>query len=470
MSLTARGSSGVVAAMLLLAGCTVTPDPIPEEQVSAQARSDLDSLFAPQDPIAAPITLQEATRRALTYNLDHRVQLMEEALARGQLEVARLEMLPEVAASAGYVTRSNKSGAASQSLLTGQPSLVPSTSQEQDRGLWSTGVVWNVLDFGVSYAQAKQSADEVLISGERRRRVVQAIMQDVRSAWWRAVVAQAMLEPMDALLADTRAALKAARAVESQTGPARSLAYQKELLETIRELWRVRRELTLAKTELATLMNVRPGTPFDLPDVGTLDMAIPAIAQSMESMEVDALTRRPELRESLYQKRIDRLEVRKAMLRMLPGLEFSTRIEYDSNDFLFNNRWAEMGLRVSWNVMSLFSGNAAKKVAEIRVEVTEARRMALAMAVLAQVHLSMQRYAVATENFRIADQLSNVDQRIERQVEAERAAAMEDQLELIRVRADALVGRMRRGLAYAEVQTAFGHVQSAVGRDPGAPS
>jgi hypothetical protein len=43
----------------------------------------------------------------------------------------------------------------------------------------------------------------------------------------------------------------------------------------------------------------------------------------LASLEQEALTSRPELREQDYQSRISAAETRKAMLRLLPGLEFS---------------------------------------------------------------------------------------------------------------------------------------------------
>lgn len=43
----------------------------------------------------------------------------------------------------------------------------------------------------------------------------------------------------------------------------------------------------------------------------------------MARLETEALASRPELREQDYQTRISSAETRKAMLRMLPGLEFS---------------------------------------------------------------------------------------------------------------------------------------------------
>ncbi|WP_185076739.1 TolC family protein, partial [Pseudomonas frederiksbergensis] len=89
----------------------------------------------------------------------------------------------------------------SQSVLTGTQSLEPSTSQDRERRVGDLTMVWNVLDFGVSYISAKQQGDQRLIVQERRRKVINTIVQDVRSAYWRAVAAERLLTQIDSLMA-----------------------------------------------------------------------------------------------------------------------------------------------------------------------------------------------------------------------------------------------------------------------------
>ena len=166
----------------LLAGCAVRPQALKDEDVRKRTAADQYLLYAEQEPITGPIDVNTAIARALKYNLDYRLKLMERALATGLWEVSRYDMLPKVVASAGYAWRNNDSGGTSVSIINGQETLSPSTSQERNRWLANAEFSWNLLDFGVSYYQAKQKADETLISEERRRRVIQNIVQDTRSA------------------------------------------------------------------------------------------------------------------------------------------------------------------------------------------------------------------------------------------------------------------------------------------------
>ena len=75
---------------------------------------------------------------------------------------------------------------------------------------------WNILDFGVSYFVARQSADRVMIALERRRKVEQNLVRDVRSAYWRSAAAQVLGGQIDRSIKEAEAALATSRSVENE--------------------------------------------------------------------------------------------------------------------------------------------------------------------------------------------------------------------------------------------------------------
>nr|WP_252317224.1 TolC family protein [Candidatus Symbiopectobacterium sp. PLON1] len=188
------------AIVLAASGCAVTTQPITKMESGQHSQQDKIAMFSQQEPVTAPITLYDAMARALKYNLESRLKVMEHALAQQQLELARYDMLPKIAASAGYAGRNNMSASSSLSVETGNTSLEPSTSQDRDRDVADLTMVWNVLDFDVSYVTAQQKSDQRWIAEERKRKVVHTILQDVRSAYWRAVAAERLLGQIDSLI------------------------------------------------------------------------------------------------------------------------------------------------------------------------------------------------------------------------------------------------------------------------------
>ena len=471
MNISKQASAWGITA-LLLSGCAVTPEALTPDEVQQETVADLTTMFKDQEPVTRPVSLYEAIARAVKYNLDHRLKMMEDALARKQLDLLRYDQFPELTASAGYNARNNFSGGTSIALSgadQGNESLQPSTSSEKRVTDVNGILVWNVLDFGVSYVRAQQQSNEVLITEERRRKVVQNVVQDVRYAYWRAVSAQHLLDNMDDLLNRTYSALKNSRQLENLRvqAPIQSLSYQKALLEIIQDMWFYRRDLATAKTELAALMNLKPGTPYTVLDPdGTEAPPSPDQFGTLDTLEERALLNRPELMEEHYQARIGALEVKKAMLEMLPGLEFNLGARHNSNFLLWENGWAEAGANISWNLFQLFSGPANKRVAESQLMLDDARRMALGMAVITQVHLAHQRYQIALSDFEVTEDLVAVEKRIQKHMEAEQKAAVENELAVIQSMASTLVAQMQHDLGYAEVQNSIGRILNSVGVDP----
>lgn len=451
---------------LAISGCAVTSQPIERSVSEQRAQSDLQAMFADQEPLNGPLTLHEAMARAVKYNLEARLKVMEEAMAQRQVDLATFDMLPRMALSAGYAGRNNVSASSSQSIETGTQSLEPSTSQDRDRGVADLTMVWNVLDFGVSYVSAKQQGDQRLIVQERRRKVVHTIIQDVRSAYWRAVAADRLLSQIDSLMTRVAEARdNSQRLSEQRIGdPIQALSYQRALIEATRQLEEQRRALSLAKTELATLINLPLGTQVELaPETG---YQVPELKVELGTLEQEALASRPELREQDYQARISAAETRKAMLRLLPGLEFSAGGHYDSNSFLVNQSWADYGVKVTWNLFNVLSAPAAIDVAKAGQEVADARRQAMSMAILAQLHVANANFREAQRQFRTSQQLAGLDGQIVEQLRNRYQAQGIGELELIQGELNTLQADLRRDLAYAELRNSYGQLFASVGLDP----
>ena len=458
---------------VILAGCSVTPQVITKKEKEEFIKNDIKTLFANQEKVTKSITLYEAMARAIKYNLDHRLSLMEKMVSKQELDVSRYDMLPSVTAEAGYNWRSAYSGASSQEILsadqlTGVQSLQASTSQERVHNTKNVNVVWNVLDFGVSYVRAKQQANSVLIREEQRKKVVQNIIQDVREAFWRAASAQRMLLEMDELMHRANQALQRAKVLESLKlkKPLQALNYQKALLEIVHQMWSVRKNLSTAKTELAALMNLRPGQEFkiDLKDATSID--INQLDLDVEKLEEYALKYRPEVMESQYQARNSALEVKKSILRSMPGIELNINANNDDNKYLFRNTWGEVGAQVSWNLFNIFSAQSKINESKTREKLEEIRRLSLEMAVITQVNLAVHRFKLEKKNYNIIKDMADVEARIKANILAAKKAQTLNELEVIKGMAAELVARMQRELAYAELQNALARIYNSIGLDP----
>lgn len=455
-----------MAAAVILAGCSVTPKALTPDEVRDRVKQDSVEMYRAQEPITGPVSMEEAVARALKYNLDYRLKRIESALALGLTDYASKDMLPQLVASAGYQSRNNFSGGTSIGLLDGVESTNPTSSDERSRTLRGIEFSWNALDFGVSYYRARQQGDQFLIAEERRRKVVQNLLQDVRAAYWRALGAQRLTAQADEVLQKASLALTRSREAESQKiiSPGVALAYQRALLDATTLLNQRRQDLEFAKRELAALMNVPPGVDFQVAEAQ--EVPLPMAPRELGKLEDMALLQRPELREEDFRKRISADEARKQILSVLPGITLSYGRQYDSNRFLFNNSWSEGGLSLAWNLMRLVSIPAMKDMQAYQAKTDEARRMALSMAILTQTRVGVERYRMALEDFKLADQAAQVDQRLAAFTKASVSAKLDSELEAIRTQARAVLGAYQRANAYANAHIAFGRLYNSLGFDP----
>ncbi|MCD6664613.1 MAG: TolC family protein, partial [Hydrogenophaga sp.] len=259
----------LLGAVSLSTGCAVKPVALTTDELRASIRTDVDRLSQQRDAISEAIGLDEAIARAVRNNRDRKLKVLESALAQKQIELARHDLLPSLTAAAGYSERNNYAASASVQFADGNPEPLPadpsySVSQDKRRSTYDVAFTWNVLDFGLSYVRANQQADRFLIGKERERKVVHNITQEVRAAYWRAVSAERLLQKIGPLIERAEAALNDSRKVEAQQlrPPLEALQYQRELLEILRSLQSLRQDLMNARTELASLMGLRPGTSF----------------------------------------------------------------------------------------------------------------------------------------------------------------------------------------------------------------
>lgn len=452
--------------LVLVAACgTISPVPFAQNEVRQRVDLDRQTMYADQEPITGPIGFSEAAARALKYNLDYRLKLMENALTRSLNDVAGYEMLPRLVAGAGYVTRNNDSGGRSIGIEDGVETLRPSTSTERDRQLGNLTFSWNLLDFGVSYYRAQQKADQVLMAEERRRKVIQNVLQDVRNSYWRALGAQRLLGQVDDLLIRVKKALQRATEAERQglLPQGQILAYQRALLDAVNLLTLRRQDLELARAELAALMSLPPGTKFVLAD--EVQQTLPKVPANLEDLERIALENRPEIMEEWYRRRVTENDIKAAKVLLWPNISFDIAAQYDSNRYNYNREWIDTGLHLSWNLLKLTQYPALEAAKESQNRTDDMRRMALSMAVLTQIRVGVQRYDLALSELDFAEQGLSVDQRLLNYSRAAAKSQFDSELEVIRAEARALLSRYQRDSAYSNAQAAWGRLYNSVGLD-----
>lgn len=449
-----------------LAACATKPKPFLADETSAFASNRFARRTLDQEAIKGPVSLHEAMARALKYNLDTKVEMAQTALKLKELDLSDYKLLPSIVANSGFTGRDNTQASSSRSVQTGRPSLEPSTSTERQLLAADLMLSWNILDFGLSYIRAQQLGDEALIAAEARRKVANRVIEDVRTAYWRAVSYQRLIARLRGLEGRAIRARKSARTLynEGQTPPMQALAHERELIEVRREIQKVEGDLLVAKAQLAALMNVDPQTPFTLVDSRS-GMGL-TLTQHPSKLVRTALENRPEMREIAYRLRINEKETTAALLELLPGAQLYLGGNVDGNRFLLNNNWLSYGAKASWNLMKIIQFPARKQMIDGQGSLLDQRSLALTMAIVTQVHVSRARYEHARRELVTNADYLNVQNDILAQFRAQAVTDKTSEQGVIREEMNALLAEVRFDVAHAQLQNAFASVYAAIGLDP----
>ncbi len=84
-------------AVITLAGCAnLKPEALQDAAIVQQAKTVKEQQASAVEPISGPLTLEEAIARAIKYNAERQVRILEEAMAYGTMDLANFDMLPAV--------------------------------------------------------------------------------------------------------------------------------------------------------------------------------------------------------------------------------------------------------------------------------------------------------------------------------------------------------------------------------------
>jgi len=373
----------------LLSGCRFAPchlDCVREmhlqkEQAILDAR---DQLFD------HPLTVDEIVAIALDCNLELYVQRYQIAIVAEETKSNALKMLPELNLRTNSTQRTQNTAAFSQSLIPGVPPAPLSISRDEFIDTRNISLSLNVLDFGMAYFRARQSADNTAIQCFEYERIKEKMILEIVTNYWRVVAARKAVVDMDALLEKTT---DEREKIESQrerrlTSDIDGLFAEDKLSEAEVGMLRFRRAYDTSMYELKKLMGLPPGVQFEVavPENLFEEVEFAPIAD----LENAALHNRPEL----YSKDVEEIlrsnSAKEALLLMFPSLRLFLGHQFDSNSFLLNAFWTDFGIEVLWNMLAIPSRAKAYKMVLKQKDRVAAERLLTTLTVLTEVHLAHQ--------------------------------------------------------------------------------
>lgn len=461
-----------------LSGCFVRPQPLADGEVAAVAelrnvglaRMAAGGSAQPDETLAGkPITLNQALGRAIVLNQDIRVDDAATTLANADARVLNADMLPSLVTDGSAFVRDRNQ--ASRSRAIGSTAIGGfSTSSDRTSLNGSLSFSWHILDFGLSYLRAKQSADRALMTVEQRRRTVSRVVEDTRATFMRAAALQNLEQALPRVAGFAQAAMSGAEhlAADGRADMLSALGFQRDMLTVQRDLDQIRRGLVGADVQLRVLIGTDPGSRLLIESVprnglGTEDT--PLLLTSPQRLAELALTNRPEIRQAALEMRISATEAQAAIVALLPGIDLNAALAGDASSYLLNNNWVAWGARASFNLLKLLSLPDRLETGAARTTLARERAIAVASTVVMQVHVAHSRYSHLAREHRMAARIAQVQRRIEQQISIQVAAGRMPQQALAKETLTLLLAETRANLALAELHTAYASLITSLGVD-----
>ena len=171
------------AAFLSLGGCGGSPADAAQTR-ARNAASDRGLYDAGKPRELYGLTLEQAQELALKYNLDLWMARQQEAIARETKHSSFLKMLPSLTFDYNLEGRDSYNASSSLGMHTGTSAQLTTYSYSADKSHSYGGMrlLWNVLDFGITYFRAKQDMNREKQADYDKQRVRQKLAADVAAA------------------------------------------------------------------------------------------------------------------------------------------------------------------------------------------------------------------------------------------------------------------------------------------------
>lgn len=399
----------LAASLAALSGCN-SADELKAKRIE-RADKHFDEIGKRTIPPGVVFTLPMCIDSALKNNLSLKVDDLQVAISKERRTAAILGMLPELNVRENLTNRNNEPGSSSESLATGQQSLVPSKSSQEGESNTTVELALSTLDFGLAYFNALQADDKVFFERQQKRRSAQNMIVDVVNAYFRVASTQYAME-------ETEGLLKAAENVDKTLfelskdktlSPFRALDERKRFIAQRKRLMDYRKSYENSCIELRSLMGYLPTSEIKV-DTKCLDKL-----NSISVSDVDVLTRmalneRPELYQIDLQHHMTILEARKAILMMFPNVRVFEDFNNSSNKYLYNQSWWEIGLRASYNLLKLPQQIEEYRAYDKEADQIDLRALVLTVGIMAQVRIAHANMMEVKERYELDEKVYQANQ------------------------------------------------------------
>ncbi|MBX5481599.1 MAG: TolC family protein [Myxococcaceae bacterium] len=327
------------------------------------------------------LTLEEALRTAEQNQPQLRRARASVDVSAARVDEARSQYLPQVNGRAGVSVGAGAS-------VSGGVGAPLSTTRGYNVGVSANQLIW---DFGQTTSRIDAARATLAASNESQRATLQDVQLAVRTAYFDALAARALVDVAKEALANQDRHLEQIQAfVEVGTRPEIDLAQVRTDRANARvQLINAENAYETAKAALNQAMGVEGPTDYELADVPPAP--VEGEGQELEDLLAEAIRNRPELAALEYQARAEELNLEVASAGYWPSIGASVSADDSGRDLENRGFSASGGLSLTWNLFNGFETRARVQESRAQLQSIEAERDLLRQ----QVRLELERARLA---------------------------------------------------------------------------
>ncbi len=396
---------------------------------AVRADVDMQNMYiGTPSKITKPVDMYMAMALALKYNYTRRLASYKESLGADNISLAAL---PTMAENLGYENSTNSDA-------------VPADLK----------VSWNLLDLSALQYQNTAASPETAAQ-EQTRKVINNIMLETRSLYWKALAAQRLIPVIDDMneylvrVVDEINARSNEMAKAGKNPSTTLLVKKRTYLENIKKLADLRKKFDTAQTEFAGLLGLYPSAEIKLAGAEYGNFPIPSLRAKIQQLEWLALTNRPELRAFDLGTSKDELQL------VIKDFDSVNNSDYRQDPNYYNRKWAKDSNALSMTVFEEATDNND-------LTYNSLARQRMAHIVLNQVYLAWAMYQSAVEDYYLNMGVATTSEDIAEDItNKEGANKAISHLESAR----AIIDEANAFLSYIDVQEAIGRLYASIGLD-----
>ncbi len=431
--------------VFLMAGCSYFKS---DDLSDIEQRQFLISGFDVNEKPQGYITIYDAIARSFKTSLDARYETLADIIDQDLLKQEYNAILPKIVEVAGYRARYTPDFYFASLGAELETRTSPTTSKHRN----ALAAVWNMIDFSITYSNAKTYKNKALLNDALKRKAMQNIVSDVNLAFYK-VAGVEQIEPE--IKEIELKLLKAINNVENSPNRAELSSYENALKVNLNQIIALKKEGLVAKLELSSLLGL--GKYINYRVQPPVDFATEELKRyTLNSLEIEALKNRKNDGDE------DNIVFfREQVGSILPDAEFGYN-QVKNYDYFQNQVWEEAGLKISWNLISLMNSAQMAITQEEKKRLLDTYDIAEGTAILSEVNIAYLRFNQALNNFTIAMLLSDVKSDISAKNGKSEITNITD-LEKISNQIEAIMAKMKIYYSYGELKDAEDILLSSVG-------